>query len=148
MNFIAVYLEDLLIASLDIGEMCKVNRLIADAVQVVDKDPVKYFLSLEVDRIGDKGKISISQKSQIRRLLQDHNMRTCRPTATPLHPKHQVRFDNDGCQKVDQTECQSVFPLEIFKKSHKKGIFEKKIAHKGYFGCKKGQHFLKKKIKK
>lgn len=82
--------------------------MIAAEVKVVDKGPVKYFLSLEEDRVGEKGEISISQKSQIGKLLHAHNLSTCRPIAILLDPKHQVRCHNEKCQKVDQTKYQSL----------------------------------------
>lgn len=107
-NIIAVYVDDLLIATSKKEEMKRIKKLIADKLEVVDKGPVKYFLSLEVDRVADNGKISISQKSQIRKLLQEHNMTTCRTTATPLDPKYQVKCDEDNCEKFDQTQYQSL----------------------------------------
>lgn len=107
-NIIAVYVDDLLIACSDIDELQVIKASIADVVPVVDEGPVKNFLSLEVERDGDKGKIFISQKSMIERLLNYYNMVTCRSTAMPLDPKHQVRCDNEHCRKIDQTQYQSL----------------------------------------
>lgn len=71
--------------------MWEIKSSIAKEIKIVGKVPVKYFLSLEVNRVGDKCELSISKKSQIKRLLKEHNMTICRSIATPLDPKHQVK---------------------------------------------------------
>ena len=107
-NIIAVYVDDLLLASSCLTELKDIKLAIGEQVDVVDKGPVIFFISLEVHRVGDIGKISISQKSQIRNLLKDNNMETCKPIFTPLDPKHQITCGNEKCQRVDKTEYQSL----------------------------------------
>lgn len=64
-NLIAVYVDDLLIASSDLGELNTIKLHIANRVQVVDKGPAKNFLSIEIDRTDPTGRIDIHQRKYI-----------------------------------------------------------------------------------
>ena len=73
-------------------------------IKMVDKGPVKYFLSLEINRVGDKGELPISQKTQIKWLLKENNISMCRIIATLLDPKHRGRCDLENCKNVEKTQ--------------------------------------------
>ncbi|XP_036347715.1 uncharacterized mitochondrial protein AtMg00810-like, partial [Rhagoletis pomonella] len=107
-NIIAVYVDDLLIASSDKLELQSIKQEIASHLQVVDKGPVQLFLSMEVEREGETGPITICQKGQIKQLLQQHSMIDCRITSTPLEPKQQLHCSSDECKRVDPQEYQSL----------------------------------------
>lgn len=108
MNIVAVYVDDLLIASSSKDEMQRIKDGIAQQVKVVDKGEAKYFLSLEIERQGELGEISINQKSQIQKLLKNYSMENCRPVSTPLDPKYQVKCENNDCKLADQVQYQSL----------------------------------------
>ncbi len=107
-NIIAVYVDDLLIASSSKADLKKIKEDIAKNVKVVDKGEAKQFLSLEIEREGELGEISINQKSQIHRLLESQHMESCRPISTPLDPKCQVKCESNDCKLADQAEYQSL----------------------------------------
>ena len=81
---------------------------------MIDKGPVKYFLSLEVNRDDEKESLSISQKSQIHKLLTEHNMVEYRLMATPLDPKCQIRCDEENCEQVDQSLIGSLMYIALY----------------------------------
>ncbi|XP_049318346.1 uncharacterized protein LOC105224069 isoform X1 [Bactrocera dorsalis] len=107
-NIIAVYVDDLLIASSDLKHMHDIKASIAREVEVVDKGPVQHFLSMEVNRDGKTGSISIGQKAYIRKLLNDFGMNDTRPIAVPLDAGHQINCNNTTCKKVDQVQYLSL----------------------------------------
>ena len=107
-NLIAVYVDDLLIACSDLNELNQIKSQIAEKVSVVDKGPAKNFLSIEIERDGATGQITIHQNKYIRELLHEYKMEECRPVSTPLEPKFQVICENDNCEKVNPTLYQSL----------------------------------------
>lgn len=108
LNIIAVYVDDLLIASSDYSHLKLIKAMISNKVEVVDKGQVQHFLSMEVERDGETGAIAISQKGHIKRLLREYEMENCRPIAIPLDPGHQVVCNEQNCKKADQVQYQSL----------------------------------------
>ncbi|XP_036344047.1 secreted RxLR effector protein 161-like, partial [Rhagoletis pomonella] len=88
--------------------MHDIKASIAREVEVVDKGPVQHFLSMEVNRDGETGSISIGQMALIRKLLNDFGMNDSRPIATPLDAGHQINCNTTTCKKVDQVQYQSL----------------------------------------
>lgn len=107
-NVIAVYVDDLLLACSNKGEMLATKKAICSEFQVVDKGPVTNFLGLEIQREGDTGAIRVSQNKHIMGLLKEMGMVHCRTAATPLEANYQVSCENESCKRVDVTEYQSV----------------------------------------
>jgi len=113
-NIIAVYVDDLLIASSDLIELKVIKKQISESFQVIDKGQAKYFVSLEVERDGDTGTIYLCQKSQIQKLLKQYGMSHTKPISTPLEVNHQVRCDKEDCKRFNQTTYQSLIGSLMF----------------------------------
>lgn len=107
-NLIAVYVDDLLIASSNLQELNEVKTHIASKVQVVDKGPASNFLSIEIERYGETGEIDIHQRKYISDLLHQYAMDECRPVSTPLETKFQIACSDENCKKVNPVEYQSL----------------------------------------
>lgn len=60
------------------------------------------------ERNGETGAITVSQSNYINELLKQHGMINCRPAATQLEAKFQVKCNKENCKKVDQTKYQSL----------------------------------------
>uniref|UniRef100_A0A0A1X1V8 Retrovirus-related Pol polyprotein from transposon TNT 1-94 n=2 Tax=Zeugodacus cucurbitae TaxID=28588 RepID=A0A0A1X1V8_ZEUCU len=107
-NIIAVYVDDLLIACSDLSYKQHIKRLIAEKMKVVDKGQVQHFLSMEIERDGETGAITICQKGHIKRLLREQGMEDCRPISIPLDPGHKVNCEDKSCKVADQSQYQSI----------------------------------------
>ena len=62
-SLIALYVDDLLIASSNIDELNQIKCKISRVVDVVDKGEVSYFICMKVERNDSKGVIRISQRA-------------------------------------------------------------------------------------
>lgn len=113
-NIIAVYVDDLLIASSDCNQLHGIKVNISRGIEVVDKAPVNNFLSMKGNRDGEAGSISIGQKEHIRELLNDFGMNESRSIATPLDIVYQVNYNAATCKKVDQVQYQSLIGSLMF----------------------------------
>lgn len=107
-NFIAVYVDDLIIGSKKKEDLIKIKSKIMNAFECVDKGQLHYFLGMQINRDGELGAISLSQSQYIEDLLKQHNMENCRPASTPLDAGFQIACEKENCPKVDVTEYQSI----------------------------------------
>lgn len=76
-----IYVDDILVASRDIGQMTKIKQSLMEDFKVKDLGLAEYCLGLEIAQ-GD-GQIELSQTGYILGLLKQYNMDKCNPVATP-----------------------------------------------------------------
>lgn len=109
-NIIAVYVDDMIIACSDEKMLRDIKQKIALEFDIIDKGPIDYFLGMEIERCGDRGDISISQKQFIENLLKKNNMMESRKCSTQLDPgtKFKKCEDCKYCKIVDTTTYQSL----------------------------------------
>ncbi|CAD7012038.1 unnamed protein product [Ceratitis capitata] len=107
-NIIAVYVDDLIIASSDMKDLSDIKAKIADAFDVVDGGSLKYFLGMEIEREGDVGSINICQSQYILNMLSQYGMENCKSVATPLEAGFQTYCDKEDCERVNVTQYQSL----------------------------------------
>ena len=79
--FIAVYVDDIIIASRNKEDALDVKREIFRYFDCVE---LNYFLGIQIERNGELGEITIGQKKYIENLLRINNMENCRSVSTPL----------------------------------------------------------------
>lgn len=106
--FIAVYVDDIIIASRSKRDALSVKREISGHFDCVDKGQLNYFLGIEIERNGELGEISIGRKNYIERLLKEVNMENCRNVSTPLDAGFQVKCEGENCERVDPGMYQSI----------------------------------------
>jgi len=107
-NIIAIYVDDLLIASSTKEDLLDIKASIANEFDVVDGGQLNHFLGIEVDREGETGNISIGHKQYVEQMLHAWGMSTCKPVATPLEAGHQVKCDDPNCETVNEKSYQSL----------------------------------------
>ena len=81
---IAVYVDDLLIASNDISSMKQVKLEFCKHFKMKDLGEAKEFLGLRITRDLTKGTISINQTEYIDSVLKRFGMVDAKPSATPM----------------------------------------------------------------
>lgn len=108
LNFIAVYVDDLILACSDKHDLDAIKHQISSKFKIVDQGPLNYFLGMEVERDGETGAITLCQKKYINEMLTEYNMQDCKPMSTPLDEGFQLKCISDTCKKVDATKYQSL----------------------------------------
>ncbi|KAG8485521.1 hypothetical protein CXB51_019057 [Gossypium anomalum] len=79
-----LYVDDMLIAAKDKGEIRKVKAQLSEEFEMKDLGPAKKILGMEILRDRKTSKLYLSQKGYIEKLLCRFNMRSAKPVSTSL----------------------------------------------------------------
>ncbi|KAG8490319.1 hypothetical protein CXB51_016103 [Gossypium anomalum] len=82
--YLLLYVDDMLIAAKDKGEIRKVKGQLSEEFEMKDLGPAKKILGMEILRDRKTSKLYLSQKGYIEKLLCRFNMRSAKPVSTPL----------------------------------------------------------------
>jgi hypothetical protein len=81
---IALYVDDLLIASNDLNDLIQFKKDLASEFKMEDLGVANFILGVKIIRDRTARTISISQSAYINSLLDRHGMMTCKPISTPM----------------------------------------------------------------
>ncbi|KAG8493469.1 hypothetical protein CXB51_010771 [Gossypium anomalum] len=82
--YLLLYVDDMLIAAKDKGEVRKVKARLNEEFEMKDLGPAKKILGMEILRDRKKSKLYLSQKGYIEKVLYRFNMQSVKPVSTPL----------------------------------------------------------------
>ncbi|KAG8485681.1 hypothetical protein CXB51_019023 [Gossypium anomalum] len=82
--YLLLYVDDMLIAAKDKGEIRKVKAQLSEEFEMKDLGPAKKILGMEILRDRKTSKLYLSQKGYIEKVLCMFNMQSAKPVSTPL----------------------------------------------------------------
>ncbi|KAG8474611.1 hypothetical protein CXB51_031247 [Gossypium anomalum] len=82
--YLLLYVDDMLIAAKDKGEIRKVKTQLSEEFEMKDLGPAKKILGVEIIRDRKASKLYLSQKGYIEKVLCRFNMQSAKPVSTPL----------------------------------------------------------------
>ncbi|KAG8486697.1 hypothetical protein CXB51_020179 [Gossypium anomalum] len=82
--YLLLYVDDMLIAVKDKGEIRKVKAQLSEEFEMKDLGPAKKILGMEILRDRKTSKLYLSQKGYIEKVLCRFNMQSAKPISTPL----------------------------------------------------------------
>ncbi|KAG8491868.1 hypothetical protein CXB51_015214 [Gossypium anomalum] len=82
--YILLYVDDMLIAAKDKGEIRKVKAQLSEEFEMKDLGPAKKILGMKILRDRKASKLYLSQKGYIEKVLCRFNMQSAKPVSTPL----------------------------------------------------------------
>jgi len=97
---IVIYVDDLLVTSSDIRELCKIKEKLMSQFQMKDLGPASNILGMNIERDGPTGSIKLSQRQYIRELLTKFNMMNAKPVPTPLDSN--IKPSNEECPHTER----------------------------------------------
>jgi len=107
-TYIALYVDDLLIAGDNEEDIAKIKRRLSERFEMKDLGIARKFLGMEIE-YGKDGSIRIHQNQYIRQLLERHGMQECTPVTTPLDTSIKlaaIKVSNEAA--ADPTEYASI----------------------------------------
>ncbi|KAG8474867.1 hypothetical protein CXB51_031602 [Gossypium anomalum] len=82
--YLLLYVDDMLIAAKDKGEIKKVKAQLSEEFVMKDLGPAKKILGMEILRDRKASKLYLSQKGYIEKVLCRFNIQSAKPVSTPL----------------------------------------------------------------
>ena len=86
-DIIALYVDDLHIASSRISELLAIKRKLIQQYEMEDMGEATFILGIDIKRDRAHRSISIGQSAYINTLLTRHGMAECNPSSTPWTPE-------------------------------------------------------------
>ncbi|KAG8496862.1 hypothetical protein CXB51_008020 [Gossypium anomalum] len=82
--YLLLYVDDMLIAVKDKGEIRKVKAQLSEEFEMKDLGPAKKILGMEILRDRKASKLYLNRKGYIEKVLCRFNMQNAKPVSTPL----------------------------------------------------------------
>ena len=82
--FLVLYIDDVLLASNDIGLLYKTKRFLSNKFNMKDLGDASFVLGIKIHRNRSQGILGLSQKSYIEKVLKRFGMQECKPGDTPV----------------------------------------------------------------
>ena len=85
--YLLLYVDDMLIASRNQGEICKLKAQLSKEFEMKDLGEAKKILGMEIARDRHRGTLCLTQKQYLKKVLQRFSMsEKTKPVSTPLAP--------------------------------------------------------------
>jgi hypothetical protein len=82
--YLLLYVDDMLIAAKNMLEIKKLKSLLSDEFEIKDLGAAKKILGMEIHRDRKAGKLYLSQKKYIEKILEHFGMQNSKSVSTPL----------------------------------------------------------------
>ena len=82
--FFFLYVDDILLASNDIGLLHETKRFLARKFEMKDLGEASFVLGILIHRDRSRGILGLSQKSYIEKVLKWFSMQACKPDDTSV----------------------------------------------------------------
>jgi len=110
--YLLLYVDDMLIASKDKSLINKLKCQLSDEFEMKDLGATKKILGLEIHRDRKAGKLYLSQRKYLEKILDRLNMSNCKSVSTPLAAHFKLSFESYPKTKQD-LEKMSHVPYSI-----------------------------------
>ncbi|KAK3124886.1 hypothetical protein QOZ80_7BG0595510 [Eleusine coracana subsp. coracana] len=97
--YLLLYVDDMLIAAKDKSEIAKLKAQLSNEFEMKDLGATKKILGMEIIRQRQSGKLYLSPKGYIEKVLHHFNMHNAKPVSTPLAPH--FRLSSALCLESD-----------------------------------------------
>lgn len=97
--FLVLYVDDILLASNDIGLLHETKRFLSKKFEMKDLGDASFALGIQIHRNRSRGILGLSQKSYVEKVLKRFGMQECKPGDTPVAKGD--KFSLSQCPKND-----------------------------------------------
>ena len=99
--YLLLYVDDMLIASRNQGEICRLKAQLSKEFEMKDLGEAKKILGMEIARDRQRGTLYLTQKQYLKKVLQRFGMfEKTKPVSTPLAPH--FKLSASQCPKTEE----------------------------------------------
>ncbi len=103
--FLAVYVDDIILASKSDNELQHLKKELAERFKMRDLGPLHYFLGVKVEQ--KESSILLQQEKYIEKMLEKYEMKDANPVATPMDPNVKMAKSTTESNLANQQLYQS-----------------------------------------
>ena len=82
--FLVLYVDDILLASSDLGLLHEVKRFLSQQFDMKDMGEATYVIGIKIQRDISQGMLGLSQETYINKVLERFRMKDCSPSVAPI----------------------------------------------------------------
>ena len=105
---VAVYVDDLIIATKTEKDMQQVKKLLQSQFKMKDMGELHYCLGITIKQDKADKTVEIQQKQYIMRILEKYGLQDSKPVSTPADPNAKLKKDDRISKPVDSALYQSM----------------------------------------
>ena len=79
-----MYVDDILLASSDLGILHETKKFLFKNFEIKDMDEATYVIGIEIFRDRSRGRLGLSPKAYIKRVLKRFKMENCSASVAPI----------------------------------------------------------------
>ncbi|KAF3647444.1 2-phytyl-1,4-naphtoquinone methyltransferase [Capsicum annuum] len=98
--YLLLYVDDMLIASKDMSLIKKLKSQLSNEFEMKDLGAAKKILGMEISRERQAGKLYLSQKTYVQKILDKFNMSKSKSVSTPLAAHFKI--SSEFCPKTEE----------------------------------------------
>jgi transposase InsO family protein len=111
---IALYVDDLLLASSDLPALTALKAKLASLFEMSDLGEASYVLGMEIKRDRATRTLTINQRTYVRSVLRTHGMEHCKPNKEPMDHRSRLVKSDAQCEPGRVRQFQSVIGALMF----------------------------------
>ena len=105
---VAVYVDDLIIATKTDEEMQQVKQLLQSQFKMKDMGELHYCLGISIKQDKAGKTLEMHQKQYLLKMLEKYNLQDAKPVSTPADSNVRLRKDDNVSKAVDSVMYQSI----------------------------------------
>ena len=82
--FLVLYVDDILLASSDLALLIETKHFLSSHFEMKDMGEASYVIGIEVHRDRSRGKLYLSQRTYIKKMLERYGMENSKPSPAPM----------------------------------------------------------------
>ena len=106
--FLVLYVDDILLATNDIGMLHKTKRFLVKHFKMKDLSDSSFVLGIQIHRDRSQGFLGLSQKSYIEKVIKRFGMQECKPGDTPVAKREKFSLSQCPRNKFKVKEMQKI----------------------------------------
>ena len=86
-TFIAIYVDDLLLFEPNLESLTEIQKKLKENFKMTDLGELSHYLGMKITISLDKNAISLRQRTYMKKILRQFEMKNCNPVSTPMKTK-------------------------------------------------------------
>ena len=106
--FLGLYVDDILLASNDIGLQHETKRFISNNFEMKDLGNASFVLGIQIYQDRSRGILGLSQNAYIDKMLSRFGMKDCALGDTPISKGDKFNFLNCPRNKIEKKDMENI----------------------------------------